>query len=112
MMGVYCGACGNRISSAPDNNGGFQTTGEDFGGWDVDDRRPGFHCINDTCDRCAPILRAAVTKAAKIIAQKHKKTIAALKAEVTGWRAQAKRVEKAKDEFDKDWLERRKKLGL
>ena len=111
-MAVYCGACGNRIGSAPDNYGSFGTTGEDFGGWDVDEHRAGFHRINDTCERCAKILRIAVTKAARTIANKHKKTIAALKTEMTGWRDRAKRIEKAKDEFEHEWLERRRKLGL
>lgn len=111
-MAVFCGACGNRIGSAPDNYGSFKTTGEDFGGWDVDERRVGFHRINDTCERCSQILSAAVTKAAKTIASKHTKAIAALKVEMAGWKDRQVRIEKVKDEFERDWLEQRRKLGL
>jgi len=111
-MGVYCGACGNRIGSAPDNYGSFRTTGEDFGGWDVDERRAGFHRINDTCERCAGILSVAVTKAAKTIANKHKKTIATLKAEVVFDRRQRKRIDEEKVAFERDWSEHRRKNGL
>ncbi len=107
-MAVFCGVCAARIDCAPENEGSFQTAG-DFGGWDMEHGRSRIH---DTCESCAPHLRVAVTEAARKIAQKHKAEIEALKTEMTGWKEREKRIEKAKDEFERDWLEQRRKLGL
>jgi hypothetical protein len=109
-MAVFCGVCAGRIDCAPENEGSFQTTGKDFGGWDV--KQHGGSRIEDTCEDCAPALRAAVTEAARKIAGKHKIRIQALKKEMTVWKNRQERIEKAKNEFEKDWSEQRRKLGL
>jgi hypothetical protein len=107
-MAVYCGVCAARIDSARENEGSFQTAG-DFGGWDVEH---GKFRIQDTCESCAPHLRVAVTEAASKIAKKHKSAIEALKAEMTSWADRQKRIKKAKNEFEREWVERQRKLGL
>ena len=56
-MAVYCGVCASRISSAFENGGSFASN--DFGGWSAR--------INDTCESCAAVLRAAVSNAARTI---------------------------------------------
>jgi hypothetical protein len=109
-MAVFCGACARRIFSAPENEGSFQTTGEDFGGWDKDEG--GRSRIGDTCRSCATILRSAMTDAARKIADARKAENEALKVEMAGWEERQKRIEKAKSEFERDWLEQRRKLGL
>jgi hypothetical protein len=109
-MAVFCGVCARRIGSAPKNEGSFQTTGRDFGGWDMGSGTQSQ--IHDTCENCAPALRTAVTEAARVIAGMHKEEIEALKKEMTGWKDRQERIEKAKNEFEKDWLEQRRKLGL
>lgn len=109
-MAVYCGVCAGRIYSAPDNEGSFQTTGEDFGGWDKDGR--GRSTISDTCESCAQVLRAAVVKAARGIVHKHEKQIEERKKEIADWKARQERIDKAKTEFERDWLEHRTKNGL
>jgi methionyl-tRNA synthetase len=109
-MAVYCGVCAGRISSAFENQGSFQTTGEDFGGWDLNEN--GRSQIGDTCDGCAPVLRAAVVEAARSIAKKHKAKIEERKKEFADWEDRQKRIEKAKSEFERDWVEHRRKNGL
>lgn len=109
-MAVYCGVCAGQITSAPENEGSFQTTGEDFGGWDFDAR--GRSTISDTCDRCAVTLRAAIVKAARGIAKKYVTKIAERKKEEADWKERQERIGKAKTEFERDWLEHRTKNGL
>ena len=109
-MAVYCGVCAIRIGSAPENEGSFQTTGRDFGGWDMG--KGGQSQIHDTCDACASVLRTAVTEAARVIAGMHKDRIEALKVEMAGWKERQERIEKAKNEFERDWLAHRAKNGL
>lgn len=108
-MAVFCGACAVRIDCAPENEGSFQTTGEDFGGWDKD--KLGRSKIEDTCEACAPILRAAVAKAAREIAEKHKDRVEALKTEMSGWKERQERIEKARSQHEQEWFEKMRKLS-
>lgn len=109
-MAVYCGVCATRITSAPENEGPFQTAGKDFGGWDIDER--GRSKISDTCHRCAPVLRAAVEEAARSVTRSFRREIEERKQEVAGWKDRQERIEKVKNEFERDWLEHRTKRGL
>lgn len=103
-MAVFCGVCASRIFSAPENEGGFQVSG-DFGGWDKD--KSGYSRISDTCEDCALVLRAAVASAARTIAAKHKKAIAALVAELEGYKRRAEEDARDKEAFECEWQKRR-----
>jgi hypothetical protein len=106
-MAIYCGACASRIDSAPENEGSFQTSGENFGGWDVSEQ--GRSRIDDTCSACAPILRAAVTAAAKIIAKRNGKRVSALKKEITDVREKRERFAQEDRAFKAEFEEWRRK---
>jgi hypothetical protein len=115
-MAVYCGACGTRLYDAMENEGGFQTTGEDFGGWDVQPMNPKAResrgRIEDTCMSCARILRRVVTETAREIATKNKERVEALKKEMREYRERQARIDAEKATFEKEWAERRRQLGL
>ena len=84
-MAVYCGVCAIRIACAPENGGSFSAS--EFGGWDDKSR------ISDTCEDCAAVLCAAVTRAAGEIAQGHRARIDALRDAVTRERSAQKAYE-------------------
>ena len=42
----------------------------------------------------------------------HKDRIEVLKVEMAGWKERQERIEKAKNEFERDWLAHRAKNGL
>lgn len=98
-MAVFCGVCGRRIMSAPENDGPWPVTEE----WQGFQSRNGRPAITDSCEDCGAVLRAAVTKAALEIAARNTERIDAMKRDIAAWEHEKKRDEEERMEFERAW---------
>ena len=66
----------------------------------------------DTCESCAGKLRAAVGVVATEIAAHHQERLQKLRDEMTQHKKHEEDTRKARAEFEREWSDRRGKLGL
>ncbi len=104
-MAVHCNVCGCGIDNAGENDGGFDCDPKTFDGWN---KAGGRTVIHDTCEGCGEILRKAISVAASKIASKYTDRIKKLAQEIEFYRRVEEANKKDKEEFEREWMARRK----